>query len=88
MGEGEEVKGRRRKTETVVEESEVGRNRIGAEKETEKMIDEEKTHEVGGDKANLTLSEPDLYTIMYIAVWLHSLVPLPRHVETQNLLPN
>lgn len=51
------------------------------------MIDKEKTHEVGGDKGNLTLSEPDLYTIKDVAAWLHSLDPSQRHSETQNLLP-
>lgn len=30
------------------------------------MIDEKKTHAVGGDKSNLTLSEPDLnMTVMF-----------------------
>lgn len=46
------------------------------------MIDKEKTHEVGRDKANLTLSESD-FNMKYVAAWLHSPVPPPRHVQTQ-----
>lgn len=55
-------------------------------KESEK-IDRDKTHGVGRDKGNLTLSESDLNMTRCVAAWLHSLVPPPRHVETQNRLP-
>ena len=51
------------------------------------MIGKEKTHEEGEDKGDLTLSEPNLYMMEYVAARLRSLIPPPCHVEAQNLLP-